>query len=1076
MKKVISIILTVIMCVGLINAKAVENVEDIVKIYVSPTGSDENDGSADSPLNTLAAARDKARSAKGGRIEIVLYGGEYILTEPLLLDARDSNTKWTNCENEVPVVTSAKPVTGWVLHDSSKNIYKADVEEGFDTRQLYFNGEKAKRSRNISYAGGYSNLKRTCELGLNSRNNKELYFYRNEVDNWANFEDVEVHLLTAWTDNLLRLKKYDAEKNFKEISINNGNEGVVDAVAIKVQDVESERIFNRAHPDITGSTRGYASRSYYYFENAYEFIDEDTEWYFDKTANTLYFKAPKDTDMSTAELTVPTLETLVKIEGTKDEVVNGVTFENIVFECTTWTRPNDEGIVGGQGGQNVITCNLDNEVTVYRPTSAFEAIYADSLLVKGCTFRNIGATALDFYYGVTNSQIFENEVYSVAGNGISVAKFTEDEETEFHEAYNPEDKTEICKNIDIINNSVHDIGTEYEGAVGIIAGYPENIIIAHNDLYNMPYSGISVGFGWTSKDNAMKNNIILANKIYDIGKVLCDFGAIYTLSKQPASVCARNYIYNVGRQSWFDYGYAAMYFDEQTAGYVITENLMCNIGSDAWGGGINFNGCASLNTTKDNYINVAVNTNEVTTSVAAEAGIVKGADCNSIAEQAEAYLFDITNPKEPYDETDYAVYSEFAPLKATATAADSQSSAEYAIDKNADTVYTLSNQTAASMGSQYLLIELDGNTVVDRIVIDRQFNAGGQTSDNTYWADWCLAVGCELQGSVDGESWETVGIMNTWPDGTGEMDKDVYNLTSPKAYKYIRYIRTKFKSGGDYAVWKFSSDGGNRLNVKEISFFTKAKANKIETVNVTATACDEGSSPLYATDGDAKTVYTLSNQTQNSFADEYLLLELDGKKTVDKIIIRRQFNAANDTANTYWADWCLAVGCEIQGSMDGKAWETLGVMNTWPDGTGEKTKEVFEFEEPKAYKYIRYIRTQYKTGSDYAVWKFPTDGGNRLNVKEIELYTAQELSIWDITKTDDSIKVTLKDVLEEKGVLLVACYKEDTLLDVAVTKIEEGKEEYKTPFVDGTDKIKAMVLDLNSVEPLCKAMEKIWEE
>ncbi len=1075
MRKLFAIIICSCILFTALPIHAAERESDIMEIYVSPSGNDNNDGSIGNPVKSLLVARDMARECEG-EVEIVLFGGVYCLSETLMLDSRDNNTKWTNYENEMPVITSAKKIEGWSLHDSEKNIYKAKIEEGFITRQVYFNGEKAKRSRSISYDGGYLNLDRTCELGLRSRNSREFYFYREEVKNWNNFEDVEIHLLSAWVDNVFRLKKYDNENNFVNTTVDNGGtEGVVDAAAIKIQDIEAERIFNRAHPDLTGSTRGYASRSYYYFENAYEFIDEDTEWYLDRHTDTLYFKAPLGTDMEEASVTVPTLETLVKIEGDKDNKVENITFENIAFECTTWTRPSKEGLVGAQACQYTLTTTLDNETTVYHAPAAFYAEYADNLIVQGCTFRKMGAMGVDYYEGVTNSGIFNNEVYDVASSGISVAKFVQDEQTEYHTAYNPADKSEICRNIDVINNSVHHIGTEYEGAVGIIAGYPENIIIAHNDIYNTPYSAISVGFGWTSDDNAMKNNIIYANKLYNIGEVLCDFGGIYTLSKQPGSVCARNYINNVTRKPWFDYGYAAMYFDEQTEGYTICENVLCNIGSDAWGGGINFNGCASKNTTKNNYINKSVNTDEVTKSVCNEAGIIENADCTLLAKEAEDYLDKIINPEEPYDATDYYVYREIMPIKATATAVDGTSDASYAIDKKENTSYTLSGQTAQGMSVQYLLIELDGETVIDKIVIGREYNAVGVT-DNTYWADWCLAVGCELQGSMDGENWETIGVMNTWPDGTGEMSEDVYNIENPEAYKYVRYIRTKYKTGSDYAVWKFPTDGGNRLNVKEISFYGKTKAESIEPVNVSATACDTESSPYYAMDKDNSTSYTLSNQTADSMENEYLLIELDGKRTVDKIIIRRQFNAANVTDNTYWADWCLAVGCEIQGSMDGEKWETVGVMNTWPDGTGEKTKEVFELENPKAYKYIRYIRTRYKSGGDYAVWKFPTDGGNRLNVKEIELYTAQKTEIEDIKTENGNVFITVKNPYGQGSTLLIANYNGDMLVKVSTFAVKEDKTEYSNALEKGTTCIKAMIINVENIEPLCKSKLIILEE
>ncbi len=1067
MKKILAIILCVCMLFTALSIHAEEREADYMKIYVSPQGNDNNNGSKDSPVKSLFVARDMARECEG-EVEIVLFGGEYHLSETLMLDSRDNNTKWTNYENEMPVITSAKKIEGWSLHDSEKNIYKAKVEDGFVTRQVYFNGEKAKRSRSISYNGGYNNLDRTCELGFRSRENREFYFYRNEVENWANYEDVEIHLLSAWVDNVFRLKKYDENNNFIQTTVDNGGtEGVVDAAAVKIQDIEAERIFNRAHPDLTGTTRGYASRSYYYFENAYEFIDEDTEWYLDAHSGTLYFKAPSGTDMEKAIISVPTMETLVKIEGDKNNKAENITFENIAFECTTWTRPSMEGLVGAQACQYTLTTTLDNKTTAYHIPSGFYAEYADSLLVKGCTFRNMGAMALDYYEGVTNSQIFNNEIYNIAASGISVAKFVQDEQTEYHTAYNPADKSEITKNIDVVNNNVHHIGTEYEGAVGIMAGYPENIVIAHNNISNVPYSGISVGFGWSDKDNAMKNNIIFANKLESLGEVLCDFGGIYTLSKQPGSVCARNYMNNVSRKPWFDYAYAAMYFDEQTEGYTIEDNLLCNIGSDAWGGGINFNGCKSKNTLKTNYINTSVNANETTLSVYNEAGI-KDIDAAILVKEAEAYLDKILNPEEPYDESDYVVHVEIKPVKATATSADNGSDAAFAIDKNENTSYTLSNQSESSAPKDYLLIELDGKSLIDTIKIDREYHAGG-INNYDYWPDWCMAVGCELQGSMDGNNWETIGVMNTWPDGLVHPEAESFTLESPKAYKYVRYIRTTVKKSGDYGYWLFSSsDGGNRLNVKEISFFGTTETVKLEPVNVSATACDEGSHPSFATDGSNKTVYTLSNQSAESMGNEYLLIELDGKRTVDKIIIRRQFNAANDTANNYWADWGLAVGCELQGSMDGENWETIGTMNTWPDGKGETSKEIFELEKPKAYKYIRYIRTKYKTGSDYLVWKWrDTDGGNRLNVKEIELYSIEKTEIEDIITSSNTVTVKVKNPYTENSTLLVASYKGDTLIKVESFVLKENVNEYESTFEEGITTIKAMIISLDSLQPVC---------
>ena len=190
-------------------------------IYVSPNGDDSNTGTKDSPLKTLAAAQRVARINSDGSkdVTVVLRGGEYNISDTLCFTSEDGGKNgrkvtWKGYESETPVISGVTELTGWSIYDADKNIYCASVPEGFNTRQLYINGEKALRSRNISYSGNtYNHLKRTCELGLNSRNNREIYFYRDDIADWNNFENVEFHLITAWTDNVLRFAKYDKENN-----------------------------------------------------------------------------------------------------------------------------------------------------------------------------------------------------------------------------------------------------------------------------------------------------------------------------------------------------------------------------------------------------------------------------------------------------------------------------------------------------------------------------------------------------------------------------------------------------------------------------------------------------------------------------------------------------------------------------------------------------------------------------------------------------------------------------------------------------------------------------------------------
>ncbi len=66
--------------------------------------------------------------------------------------------------------------------------------------------------------------------------------------------------------------------------------------------------------------------------------------------------------------------------------------------------------------------------------------------------------------------------------------------------------------------------------------------LEHNEISNVSYTGISMGWGWTKTVNAMSDNRIYANKINHYAKHMYDVAAIYTLSAQPASVISNNYV------------------------------------------------------------------------------------------------------------------------------------------------------------------------------------------------------------------------------------------------------------------------------------------------------------------------------------------------------------------------------------------------------------------------------------------------------------------------------------------------------------------------------------------------------
>ncbi|MBD0288149.1 MAG: L-rhamnose mutarotase, partial [Flavisolibacter sp.] len=121
---------------------------------------------------------------------------------------------------------------------------------------------------------------------------------------------------------------------------------------------------------------------------------------------------------------------------------------------------------------------------------------------------------------------------------------------------------------------ITDVTNEDWGCVGIGAGYVRGINIEHNEISDVSYTGISMGWGWTRTINAMRNNTIAANKIHHYAKHMYDVSAIYTLSAQPGSVIIRNYIdsiyvapYAHDPNHWF-----YLYTDEGSSYFTVKDN------------------------------------------------------------------------------------------------------------------------------------------------------------------------------------------------------------------------------------------------------------------------------------------------------------------------------------------------------------------------------------------------------------------------------------------------------------------------------------------------------------------------
>ena len=513
-------------------------------IYVSPNGSDSASGTKTAPFKTLERAKEEIGNIchnMTGDIVINVESGYYKLSKALEFD--NSNTakngykviiRGTDKENQ-PLISGGKKVEGWEDSDGD-GIYRARLSHSSDVRKLYVNGYPALRAiteKTYKIKSVYKDDDATYSIdGIIV--DKSTFPYQN----LKHLEEVEFVWPLYWTESRTKA----------ESVIDNGS---------TLTFLMAQPIF--AQMDKGTNKWGIQTQSPFYLENAMEFLDSEGEFYYDKSGGYIYYYPYKEENMSTADVYIGETEQLIKVNGANvDEKIENFVLENLEFRYGAMNYVSESGIVNTQaeifGGSNHIPFQL-------------EFNNAKGIEIRNCRFACLGSGAVSMTDGVEKVLIEQNTFRDLSGGGVIIG-------TPKHQEI---DSKLICCDVLVKNNVFRRIGDEYRTSIPVSSYYEKNIKIISNDIKDVPYSGLSVGWGWgrliTSDWGVSK---ISHNRIENVMLTLNDGAQIYTLGPMRNSSIDNNYLLNS------EYVLSGVYTDSGSAYINIYNNVMDDDAGSYW--------------------------------------------------------------------------------------------------------------------------------------------------------------------------------------------------------------------------------------------------------------------------------------------------------------------------------------------------------------------------------------------------------------------------------------------------------------------------------------------------------------
>lgn len=298
-------------------------------------------------------------------------------------------------------------------------------------------------------------------------------------------------------------------------------------------------------------------------------LDVAGEWYLDRKEGYLYYMPRDGEDMSTAFCIIPVLRHWISMKGTPEKPVKNIKIKGLSFQYSSYMIP----IHGEEPAQ--AAANTE---------AAMQFNFVENIILEDCEVLHTGAYGISFGQECHQNRIDHCYIADLGAGGIKIG-----------EPYFRTSLRKVTSGNIINNNIITSAGYEQPCGVGIALFHTSDNKVIHNDIFDILYSGISVGWVWGYNTNEVVktpalddegemtsvlmtvkspslHNLIMYNHIHHIGwGEMSDMGAVHTLGESEGTKVCYNVIHDVLS---YDYGGWGLYADEGSTGIEMSNNLV----------------------------------------------------------------------------------------------------------------------------------------------------------------------------------------------------------------------------------------------------------------------------------------------------------------------------------------------------------------------------------------------------------------------------------------------------------------------------------------------------------------------